>query len=189
MVYGGPQLTAQAVGGLLGIRPDYVFTTSFDGFERMVFVLGGVDVYSPDSFVEPRVRIRRGYNDLNGVESLAFVRQRYGLPGGDFDRSRNQGRFLLDGLRAVLQRADEPGALERFVYSLTVNTDIDVGPVELYRLARAVLAVDPRRTTRCVVSGTTGMAGSASVVFPDVGQARSLGRRAGRDAELQGGCG
>lgn len=188
MVYGGPQLAAQAVSGMVGIEPDYVFTTSFWGFQRMVYVLGGVDVYSPDSYNDPLATIRRGFNDLDGVESLVFVRQRKALPGGDFDRSRNQGRFLLDGLRAVRERADEPGALERFVYALTQNTDIDVGPVELYRLARAVVAVDPRRTTLCVVDGTPGMAGSASVVFADLAQARSIGRRANRDAKLEGGC-
>lgn len=189
LVYGGPSLAAQAVEGLLGIEPDYVFTTSFVGFQRMVFVLGGVNVYSPDSYVEPLATIRRGFNDLNGVESLVFVRERYALPGGDFDRSRNQGRFLLDGLRAVRGRADEPGALERLVYSFTQHTDIDAGPVELYRLARAVLAVDPRRSTLCVLDGTLGTAGSASVVFPDRRQARSLGRRAGEDAKLKAGCG
>ncbi len=189
LVYGGPALAARAVEGLVGIAPDYVFTTSFVGFQRMVFVLGGVNVYSPDSYVEPLATIRRGFNDLNGVESLVFVRERYALPDGDFDRSRNQGRFLIDGLRAVRQRADEPGAVERLVYSFTQHTDIDVGPVELYRLARAVLAVDPRRTTRCVLDGTVRMTGSASVVFPDRQQARSLGRRAGRDATLEGGCG
>ena len=189
LVYGGPELAARAVAGLVGIEPDYVFTTSFAGFQRMVFVLGGVNVYSPDSYVEPLASIRRGFNDLNGVESLVFVRERYALPDGDFDRSRNQGRFLTDGLRALRQRADEPGALERLVYSFTQHTDIDVGPVELYRLARAVLAVDPRRTSRCVLDGSIGMAGSESVVFPDRQQARSLGRRAGRDAKLEGGCG
>lgn len=188
MVFGGPPLVAESVAGLVGISPDYVFTTGFDGFQRMVFVLGGVNVYSPDAYTDPLVTIRRGFNDLNGVGSLVFVRQRKALPGGDFDRSRNQGRFLRDGLRAVRARTDEPGGLERLVYSLTVNTDIDVGPVELYRLARAVLAVDPGRTSACVVNGTTGMAGSASVVFPDVAQARSLGRRAARDARLEGGC-
>lgn len=189
MVYGGPSLVAQAVEAMVGIEPDYVFTTSFVGFQRMVFVLGGVNVYSPHSYVEPLATIRRGFNDLNGVESLVFVRERYALPDGDFDRSRNQGRFLFDGLRAVLQRADEPGALERLVYSFTEHTDIDVGPVELYRLARAVLAVDPGRTTLCVLDGTVGTVGSASVVFPDREQARSLARRAADDANLEGDCG
>jgi anionic cell wall polymer biosynthesis LytR-Cps2A-Psr (LCP) family protein len=31
MVYGGPQAMADAVAGLVGIRPDYVFVTSFRG--------------------------------------------------------------------------------------------------------------------------------------------------------------
>jgi LCP family protein required for cell wall assembly len=188
MVLGGPQLTARAVAGMTGITPDYVFATSFVGFQRMVYLLGGVRVFSRHSYDDPLVRIRRGWNELNGVESLVFVRQRYALPGGDFDRSRNQGRFLIDGLRAVRSVTQESGQLERVLHAFTQNTDIDVGPVQLYRLAHAVLRVDPAKVTVCVVRGSTGMAGSASVVYPDIAYARSLASRARGDARLEGGC-
>ena len=40
MYFGGPQLMAQAVGNMVGIQPDYVFTTSFVGFAAMVNATG-----------------------------------------------------------------------------------------------------------------------------------------------------
>jgi polyisoprenyl-teichoic acid--peptidoglycan teichoic acid transferase len=187
MVYGGPQLTAKSVAGMMGIAPDYVFTTSFWGFSRMVWTMGGVRVWSRHSFAEPIAKIHRGWNQVDGVAALVFVRQRHQLPGGDFDRSYNQGRFLIDGLRQALSVARD-GGLERILYTFTKQTDIDVGPVELYRLARAVLEIEPSKVKQCVIQGSTGYAGGASVVHPNLSQAHSIARRAGRDGRLEGRC-
>ena len=188
MVYGGPQLTAKAVAGLMGIAPDYVFTTSFWGFSRMVWTMGGVRVWSRHRFSERLATIRRGWNRVNGVQGLVFVRQRKQLPGGDFDRSYNQGRFLIDGLRRARSVAGKPGGLERLLVTFLKQTDVDVGPVELYRLGRSVLRIEPAKVRHCVLRGSTGYAGGASVVHPDRSQAHSIARRAGRDGRLEGRC-
>jgi LCP family protein required for cell wall assembly len=188
--YGGPQVSADAVAQLVGVAPDYVFVTGFEGFKRMVEQLGGgaLPVRSPRAFTTLQGSIRAGVNRLGGGQSLALVRERYDLPNGDFDRSLNQARFLVDGLRAARTAAQDHGQLERLLAAFLEHTDIDVGPVELYRLAQAVLAVDPAKVSVCVVRGSIGYAGAASVVFPDVEYARSLVSRAGADARLEGGC-
>lgn len=188
MVYGGPQLEARAVADMVGITPDYVFTSSFWDFSRMVWSIGGVDVHSDHAFSYPLAKIRRGVNHVDGVEALVFVRERKTLPNGDFDRSRNQGQFMIDGLRQIATVTADPGGLEKALWTFTKNTDIDIGPVELYRLARAVLEVDPRLVDNCVIRGGTGSAGGASVVLPDLAQAHAYAADAGRDATLQHGC-
>ena len=53
MFFGGPQLMADSVGRLVGVRPDYVFTTGFLGFRGMVRAIGGVTVHSKFSFSDP----------------------------------------------------------------------------------------------------------------------------------------
>jgi hypothetical protein len=68
------------------------------------------------------------------------------------------------------------------------HTDVDLPPAELYRLARAVLQVQPDRVQICTVRGSTGYVGAASVVHPDMGQVRSLIARARADARVEGGC-
>lgn len=189
MAYGGPQLEARAVADMVGITPDYVFTTSFWGFSRMVWSIGGVDVHSDHAFSYPLATIRRGVNHVDGVEALVFVRERKTLPNGDFDRSRNQGQFLIDGLRRIATVATQPGGLEKALWTFTKHTDTDIGPVELYRLARGVLELDPRLVDNCVISGRTALAGGASVVLPDLAQAHSYASQARRDATLESGCG
>lgn len=190
MMFGGPQLMADSVARLVGVRPDYVFTTGFLGFRAMVRAIGGVTVYSRYAFSDP-VRpqgYHRGKNKLNPFQALIFGRVRHPLPHGDFDRSANQEELLRSILRRVRAHQAEPGFVERGVLAAARNLDTTLSPAQLYRLAAAVISIDPARLKGCVVQGPTGYAGAASVVYPDVAQARRLGDDARRDGTLNHGC-
>jgi polyisoprenyl-teichoic acid--peptidoglycan teichoic acid transferase len=190
MTYGGPQLMADSVSRLVGVRPDYVFTTGFDGFRAMVRAIGGVTVHSRFAFSDP-VRPQGyhvGMNRLTPFQALIFGRVRHPLPRGDFDRSANQEELLRGILRRVRARESTPGFMERGLLAAVRSMDTDLGPAQLYRLAQAVTGIDPARLRGCVITGSTGYAGAASVVYPDVAQARRLGRDARRDGTLDHGC-
>lgn len=190
MTYGGPQLMADAVGRLVGVRPDYVFTTGFLGFRAMVQSIDGVIVVSRFAFsdaVRPQ-GYRVGRNTLNPLQALIFGRVRHPLPRGDFDRSGNQQELLRSILRKVRARQSTPGFMERGVLAAVKNMDTDLRPGELFRLAQAVTKVDPTRLRGCVLNGPTGYAGAASVVYPDLTQARRIGDDARRDGTLDGRC-
>jgi LCP family protein required for cell wall assembly len=190
MFFGGPQLMARSVGRLVGVRPDYVFTTGFDGFRAMVRAIDGVTVHSRFAFSDPvRPRgYRKGPNTLAPFQALIFGRVRHPLPRGDFDRSRNQQELLRSILRKVRAHESEPGFMERGVLAAVRNANTDLRPWELYRLAQAVTTIEPGKLRGCVIRGRTGYAGAASVVFPDVRQARRIGNDARRDATLDKGC-
>ena len=191
MFFGGPQLMADSVGRLVGVRPDYVFTTGFLGFRAMVRAIGGVTVHSPLRVLRrgaPAGLPASGRNELNPFQALIFGRVRHPLPRGDFDRSANQQELLRGILRGSAPARTEPGFMERGVLAAAKNLDTDLGPGELYRLAQAVATVDPAKLRGCVVQGPTGYAGAASVVYPDVAQARRIGNDARRDGTLDHGC-
>ena len=188
MVFGGPQLTAQAVAGLTGIRPDYVFVTSFPGMVKMVGGINGIRAKVTYRTNDLQQVFRPGMHKFTGVEALAFSRIRYGLPRGDFDRSMNQGQLLKGGLATVLGKLDRPGFLERALGLFARHSETNLGPVELYRLAHTVLAVNPKHVRVCVLDGGTGYAGGASVVFPDLAAVRSLARDVRHDARADSGC-
>ncbi len=190
MFYGGPQLMADSVSRLVGVRPDYVFTTGFLGFRAMVRAIGGVTVHSRFAFSDP-VRPQGyhvGANRLNPFQALIFGRVRHPLPRGDFDRSGNQQELLRSILREVRGHRSRPGFMEHGVLAAVRNLDTDLNPAQLYRLAQAVVSLRPERLRGCVVTGPTGYAGAASVVYPDVAQARRLGDDARRDGTLDHGC-
>jgi anionic cell wall polymer biosynthesis LytR-Cps2A-Psr (LCP) family protein len=50
-----------------------------------------------------------GVYSLDGLEALAFVRARYGVPGGDVDRGRREQRLV----RALLTKARQAGAITK----------------------------------------------------------------------------
>lgn len=107
--YGGARLTVQTVEGFTGVRLDHVVLINFAGFQKMTDALGGVDVRIDKTVYDPRSlrTFRAGVNHLDGKAALDYVRQRYNLPRGDFDREQRQQQFL----RVLLQKATDSGTL------------------------------------------------------------------------------
>ena len=188
MVYGGPQLTAQTVANMVGIQPDYVFVTSFRGLMNMVASIGGIRVRVRWDVTTPVNHYRPGMRTLDALEVLDFARIRHGLPGGDFDRSLDQSSVLRGGLRRLLDRVRHQGGYESALYSFMRNVETDLSPAQLYQLGRGVLQAKPSLVRQCVVPGGTGYVGASSVVFPDIGAARSLAAKVRVDATLHGPC-
>lgn len=188
LYFGGPQLLGRAVGDLVGIQPDYVFVTRFEFFEDTIGDIGGIDVRNPVAFADPHIKpkgFKQGRIHLGGYDALAFSRIRYDLIRGDFDRSANQQRVLRGIQEAVRAKADEPGFIERGVFSVIQHLRTDLSPAELYRLGQAMGQVNPSKVTNCVVQGSIGNVGGASVVLPFVDQARRYGDDARKDATIK----
>jgi polyisoprenyl-teichoic acid--peptidoglycan teichoic acid transferase len=188
MVYGGPQLAARAVADLTGITPDYVLVTDFPGLIRMVGGIHGIRAKVTYNMDDQDQVFHPGQHTFTGVEALAFARIRHGLPGGDFDRSMDQGQLLKGGLGTVLGKLDRRGFFERALGLFARYTDTNMNPVQLYQLARTVLQADPNLVRVCVLHGGTGYVGAQSVVFPDLAATRSLVRDVRHDATLDGHC-
>lgn len=188
LYFGGPQLLGRAVGGLVGVQPDYVFVTRFPFFEDMVSDIGGITVSNPRAFSDPYLKpkgFKKGRIHLTGYEAMAFSRIRKSLPGGDFDRSANQQRTLRGIYARIRSQADRPGFIERGIMTVMQHTSTNLPPGELFKLAQIVAQVDPSKISTCVVHGSIGSMGAASVVFPFVSDARRYGHDARRDATIK----
>ena len=191
LYFGGPKLLGRTVGDLVGVQPDYVFLTRFRYFEAMINDIGGITVNNPVAFDDQYIKPKRYHNGfpkgrlrLEGTSALAFARIRHNLIRGDFDRSANQQRVLRGIQAKVRTSAAKPGFIERGVYTVVQHMHTDLSPVELYRFGQAVAHVDPAKVTTCVVQGSIGDRGGASVVLPYVDQARRLGDDARKDATI-----
>jgi LCP family protein required for cell wall assembly len=188
MYFGGPQLMARSVADLVGIEPDYVFTTGFSGMEHMVDAIGGIIVDSEHAFTDIHLRpkgFHQGRNRVDGRGAMAFSRIRKDLPAGDFDRSANQQETLRAIQRKIRANADKPGFIEHGVLSVVKNMYTDLGPGELFAIAQAVAQVEPKKVTGCVLQGSYGNVGGASIIFPATSQARRYGDDARRDATIR----
>ena len=189
LYFGGPKLLGRTVGGLVGVQPDYVFVTRFPFFEDMVNDIGGITVSNPRPFSDEYLKpggFKQGKIHLNGYGAMAFSRIRKSLAGGDFARSANQQRTLRGIYGRIRAQADQPGFIERGIVTVLKHMHTNVAPKELFELAQIVAQVDPSKISTCVVQGSIGNLGSASVVFPFVSQARRYGHDARRDATIKG---
>lgn len=186
---GRAPLAAQAVEDLVGIQPDFVLVTGFDGFRSMTSAVGGVDVVSSQRFVtdDRRMVVRRGTNHFDADEALDFAATRRNL-ANDFERAANHQALLLGFLRRIREREDEIGFMERVTNSALGGLETDLPPTDLYRLAQAVTQIDPEKVTGCIVLGRFDTRFGASVVIPNERLAQRLGEDAADDAELEPGC-
>nr|WP_026153809.1 LCP family protein [Amycolatopsis methanolica] len=75
-------------------------------FYEVTKALGGVEVClkAPVRERKSGVDLPAGRQTIEGVQALAFVRQRYDLPGGDLDRIGRQQAFLSGLARRMLSR-------------------------------------------------------------------------------------
>lgn len=83
-----------------GVHIDGLVRIDFEGFKKLVNIVGGVDVYLDKPFVEVAqwqgiggFRLPAGNNHLNGDQALFYVRSRFST--SDFDRARRQQQLLL----------------------------------------------------------------------------------------------
>jgi LCP family protein required for cell wall assembly len=179
--YGGPPLLIQTVESLTGIRIDHFGAIDFNGFKAMTDALGGVDVNVERTVHDPKNNItwQAGKQHLDGDKALLFVRQRYNLPNGDFDRIKRQQAFL----RAVTQKAADGGTvtnplkLDRFLSAFTKSISVDesVSAGDLRSLALSMRSVRGSDITFMTVPNKGPAArGSQSVVLLDDAKAKLL---------------
>jgi polyisoprenyl-teichoic acid--peptidoglycan teichoic acid transferase len=169
--FGGAQLQAQTVAGLTGITPQFVLVTTFVGIEAMVDELGGVTVNVPYAMNDRMsgAVFPAGPRHMHGAEVLAMSRNRY-VPGGDFGRTNNQGRIILETLSKLRHEGAGPTDTVRYMGALVRHTRLhDVAVADLYRLGRLALRLDPANIRNYTMPGRNGFAGPAAVVFPAPG--------------------
>lgn len=188
LYYGGPELLGRTVGDLVGVQPQYVFVTRFPKFIDLVRTIGPITVDNPvafsDTYLKPK-GFRAGRITLPAYDAMAFSRIRHDLIRGDFDRSANQQRVIRGIQRKVHDNAGRPGFIARGVASVMRNLYTDLPPTTLFKLAWALAQIDPAKVTGCVVQGSIGNIGGASVVLPYTDQARSYGDQARKDATIE----
>lgn len=109
-IYGVEESVA-ALEELYGVDISYYLRMNFTGFVEVIDALGGVTVYSDREFTVENIRTyQKGYNQLTGIEALAFARERMSFPEGDYQRAKNQ----MEVIRALVEKAASPVLVKNF---------------------------------------------------------------------------
>ncbi len=127
--FGGPTLLIQTVEALTEVRIDHFAAIDFEGFREITDALGGVTVNVSTQTESRGVTFHPGPNRLDGDSALIYVRQRYDLPGSDFDRVQRQQNFLRAVLNEVRDRnlLSSPSGSDRIIRAFTGAITVDDG--------------------------------------------------------------
>ncbi|MGV9979161.1 LCP family protein [Micromonospora wenchangensis] len=164
----GYELLRSTVSGYTGLRFDAGAVVTFNGFDRLVDTLGGVDLYvdqrvpslhrRPDGryrepapggggYTGPQMVYEKGERHLNGWQALDYARQRY-IAGGDYARQRHQQQLLRALAAKILNEnlARQPDRVEQVVSALG-DTLVYAGGPRIVDLAYALGGLSADRIT------------------------------------------
>ncbi|WP_456599882.1 LCP family protein [Blastococcus sp. SYSU DS0616] len=131
----GAQLLVRTISRLTGLQIDHYAEVDLLGFFELSTVVGGVEVNLCEP-VDDRewsgAVFPAGKQTISGADALKFVRQRHGLPGGDFDRIVRQQVFIAGVLRkmlsddVLLDLGKQRELVQAAAESLTVDEDLNL---------------------------------------------------------------
>jgi LCP family protein required for cell wall assembly len=187
--FGGPDLATQTIERLTGIYINHVAMIDWAGFKDLTHAIGGVQVHVAETFTDPQndVTWKAGTHTLEGQEALQYVRTRYGLQNGDFDRIKRQQNFL----RAVLAKTISQGTLgnplrlSALLEAISEATTVDSGwtTADMRRLAIGMRGLDREDVEflTAPVGGVDEVDDVGSVVRLERRESRALWRALRRD--------
>lgn len=99
----GIETSVKTLESLYDIPINYYARLNFTSFVKLINALGGVTVYNDQAFTSLHGNYNFGVGNINltsGEEALGFVRERYSLEHGDYDRGNNQ----LKVIQAIVEK-------------------------------------------------------------------------------------
>lgn len=178
--YYGPTGTISTVEHLTNLRMKHLAIIDWGGFREMSNAVGGVPVYIPNTFYDPSQKKEwtQGDHLLKGNEALQYVRTRYGLTGGDFDRIARQQNFLRSLMKKMLSSGTmtNPIKLTKTLTALTENLTVDEewNAGDMRALALSMRSISSQNVTFMTVpvTGTSTDPTYGSIV--NINEAQSL---------------
>lgn len=160
----GPEAMLDSVTELTDLEIEGYLVTGFKGFTALMTELGGLYIDLPSTMRSGNnwSNFPAGPQNLTPTRALQLARIRKGLSGGDFERSRNQGRIM----QAAMDMIQVPGIdlLPEWTRILLDNAWTDLSTEDLLTLGASAYFMESTDLTNIVLPGRVGTAGSASVV-------------------------
>ncbi|WP_432928059.1 LCP family protein [Microbispora sp. CA-135349] len=130
---------AYAIGGLTcawktvetttGVRVDHAIAIRYDGLEKLVDALGGVEVTLPQAVNDPKAKLRlpAGRSVLDGETAVAYARLRFALGDGSDVARIERNVALMQTMLQKVSRLGDPAALTRLVRVAAASVTTDAG--------------------------------------------------------------
>ncbi|ULG74933.1 LCP family protein [Macrococcus brunensis] len=110
---GGPESSMQAVETLFDVPVDYYARINMQAFVDIIDELGGIYFKVPFDLNEPtkndigRIKVKKGYQKINGDQALALVRSRH------VDTDLGRGKRQAEMIEAIIKKAKQTDSLDK----------------------------------------------------------------------------
>ena len=105
----GPEGVVKAVNKLCNVEIAHYAEINFEGMEKLVDAVGGIDVNATDGVDDPEhldIKIEPGQQHMDGKTALTYARARYQYIDGDYTRMRHQRQILGALANKILNNMD-----------------------------------------------------------------------------------
>jgi LCP family protein required for cell wall assembly len=179
------------VSKLTGLPIQYYVKINFEGFEKIVDDLGGVDVFVEEDIYDPEYpkdgtilyetfSMKKGLQHLDGKTALKYARSRHGNSGGNFGRAKRQQQLMyaIKDKALSLEILTSPDKIRALFSSVSDSIDTNLTLPEIIEFAKIakdigkestiplVINDDPTECAGLVYTPAREFFGGASVLLP-----------------------
>jgi len=158
--YGGIPLLIKTVENLLGIEIPYYVEVNFEGFTKMIDLIGGVTIdvekdMDYESYLgDVKIHLKKGLQHLNGEKALMYVRFRMDETG-DIGRMERQQKFLKALIEQSL-KIENTIKLQKVLVELKNWVKTNLEPWQIIKLGVLFSSVDNSEIITMTLPGYPG---------------------------------
>jgi LCP family protein required for cell wall assembly len=158
----GADLIKKKVEEITGISINYYLSIDFDGFEKIIDQIGGINVISSRDIYDARYpgpnysyetfSLSKGFHVFNGATALQYVRERHDDPEGDFGRAKRQQQVIQAVKNKLFSAATlfNVVALNNILDTLGSSIKTDISFEDIDRFISLSKQVDMQNITNAV---------------------------------------
>lgn len=154
---------SETVESVTSLPVDYYVVLNFDGFEKIIDAIGGVNIINERDIYDPRYpgpnysyetfELSKGFHTLDGATALKYARERHNDPEGDFGRAKRQQQILQAVKNKIFSAGTllNPLKMNELLDELGDNILTDIAPEEVGDFIEVAKKIDTQNIDNVVV--------------------------------------
>lgn len=159
----GAELIKKTVGDVLGEDIDYYAILNFQGFEKIIDAIGGINImnerdildtsYPGPNYSYETFELKKGFHHLDGKTALKYARERHNDPEGDFGRAKRQQQIMQSVKNKIfsIKTLFNVFALNEMFVALEDNIRTDIQTEEIGSFLELAKKLDTQNINNVVV--------------------------------------
>jgi LCP family protein required for cell wall assembly len=159
----GARLIKKTVTDITGLPINYYVVLNFDGFQKIIDDIGGVNIMNERDIFDARYpgpnysyetfELSKGFHQLDGATALKYARERHNDPEGDFGRAKRQQQIM----QATKNKMFSTGTmlnvfiLNDLFNTLGENIQTDISPDEIASFFELTKKLDTQNINNVVI--------------------------------------